>query len=233
MAAIRRDHSARIAIDEYKLYMFWAAVVLAISIAVRIGLSIFVAETGIIEVRPDTVLRNFSQVFALIAGIVNGVYAIRYFVRQSVTRRSFLLGGVLAGAAIAVSLQIIAVILAIGVRLFEVLLPVQLVSGTGGAGLLVGGVTAFSFFIMGWIIGFAFCRFRVVIGLATVLAGLLVQGVLVSIWGEGVRITIMGIGIPPIDGLSPATALAATAVILAGQLGALYLMVRDAPLAVQ
>lgn len=86
---------------------------------------------------------------------------------------------------------------------------------------------------MGCIIGFAFSRFNVVIGLSTVLAGLLVQGVLVSIWGEGVRISIMGIAIPPIDGLSLAIALAATTVILAAQLWALYLMVRDAPLAVQ
>lgn len=92
---------------------------------------------------------------------------------------------------------------------------------------------AFSFFVMGCIIGFAFSRFNVVIGLSTVLAGLLVQGVLVSIWGEGVRISIMGIAIPPIDGLSLAIALAATTVILAAQLWALYLMVRDAPLAVQ
>lgn len=233
MRSIRLDHSARIAVDEYTLYMFWAAVVLAISIAVRVGLSVFVAETGIIEVRPDTVLRNFSQVFALIAGIVNGAYTIRYFVRQGVTRRSFLLGGVLAGAAIAVSLQIIAVILATGAGLFEALLPIQLVSGGGGSALLVGAVIALSFFLMGWIIGFAFCRFKVVVGLVSVLAGLLVQGVLVSIWGEGVRINIMGMTIPSIDGLTLPVALAVTAVILAAQLGMLYLLVRDAPLPVQ
>ncbi|TVQ96439.1 MAG: hypothetical protein EA403_16250 [Spirochaetaceae bacterium] len=233
MAAIRLDHSARVAIDEYKLYMFWAAVVLAISIAVRVGLAVFVAEAGIIEVRPDTVLRNFGQVFALIAGIVNGVYAIRYFVRQGVTRHSFLLGGILAGVGIALSLQIVAVVLATGARLFESLLPVQVASGGAAFGALAGIVIAVSFFIMGWIIGFAFCRFKVLVGMGTVLVGLLLQGVLVSIWGEGVRVTIMGIGIPPIDGLSAAMALAATAALLAAQIGALYLIVRDAPLPVQ
>lgn len=233
MAAIRLDHSTRVAIDEYKLYMFWAVVVLAISLTVRVAISVFVEDAGIIQVRPDTLLRNFSQVFALVAGIVNGVYAIRYFVRQGVTRHSFLLGGILAGVAIALSLQIIAVVLATGARLFESLLPVRVVAGGAASGALAGVVIAVSFFIMGWIIGFAFCRFKVLVGMGTVLVGLLLQGVLVSIWGEGVRVTIMGIGIPPIDGLSLAMALAATAALLAAQIGALYLMVRDAPLAVQ
>ncbi|TVR90881.1 MAG: hypothetical protein EA428_07310 [Spirochaetaceae bacterium] len=235
MKSIRLDHSARVAVDEYQLYMFWALVVLAIMLAVRLGISFFVGDAGSIEVRSEMLLRGFSQVFALVVGIVNGVYAIRYFVQQGVTRHSFLLGGVLAGLGIAVSLQALAFVSYVVAGLLEPILPITVVHGGGNPVLspVVGVVLALAFFLMGWIIGFSFCRFKVLVGLATVVAGLVVLGVFVSIWGEGVRMNIMGIGVPPIDRLSVGGALATTGVLLAGQLGALYVIVRDAPLAVE
>lgn len=235
MQTIRLDHSIRIAVDEYKLYMFWAAVILAISLAVRVALALFVEESGVIQVRPETFLRSFSQVFALVAGIINGVYAIRYFLRQGVTRHSFLLGGVLTGLAIAVTMQVIAAVLAVGAGLLAPVLPVELVPGQGPVvpGLLVGLILVLSLFVIGWIIGFTFCRFKVLAGMAAILAGLVVHGVLSSIWGENVHISIMGVTVPPIDGLATGAALALTAALMAGQLAVLYLMVRDAPLPVQ
>ncbi len=235
MRSIRLEHSARIAVDTYELYMFWAVVVLAISLVVRGAVFVFTDDVGMIEVNADSLLRGFSQVFALVVGIVNGVYAVRYFVRQGVTRRSFFLGGVLAGIAIAVSLQVIALMLVVGASLLEQTLPLQIVAD--GSGLLVSSLMritiTFSFFVMGWIIGFSFCRFKALGGFAAVLAGLIVMGVLVSIWGEGVYVSIMGLTIPPIDGLSLGLSFAATVVVLAGQLVTLYLFVRNAPLAVQ
>lgn len=235
MRSIRLDHSARIAVDEYKLYMFWAVVILAIMLALRVAISIFVQEARVIEVRPETFLTGFSRGFALVVGIINGVYAIRYFVRQGVTRRSFVLGGVFAGLGIAVSLQAIASVVSAAAGLLEPLLPVRVLSGGTGpvVGPFAGVVITLAFFVMGWIIGFSFCRFKVLIGLATVFAGMLVLGVLVSIWGEAVRFNVMGITIPPIDGLSLTMSLFATAVLFAGQLCALYLIVKDAPIAVQ
>lgn len=235
MRSIRLDHSRRVAFDEYVLYMFWAFIVLAIILIVRGAFALILEEARMFEVRPETLLRGFNQVFSLVVGIVNGAYAIRYFVRQGVTRRTFVLGGVLAGLGIAVSLQVIAIVLYTVAGQLAPFLPLTVVAGGSHPVfiLLVGSILAFAFFLMGWIIGFSFCRFNVVVGLTTVVAGLVVLGILVSIWGESVQINIMGIGIPPIDGLSGGASLAATAALPAAQLGALYLMVRDAPLPVQ
>lgn len=235
MKRIRVDHSINIALEGYRYYMFWAAVILAISFAVRIAVAVFVSEAGVIEVRAATVMRGFSQVFALVVGIINGVYAIRYFVRQGVTRHSFYLGGIVTGLAIALTLQIVAAVVATAARLLSPVLPIQVVAVAGGAGTgpLVSVLLVVSLFLIGWIIGFTFSRFGVFAGLASIVAGLLVHGMLTSIWGENVHISIMGIAIPSFDGITAGAALATTVLLAVVQLGALYLLVRDTPLRVQ
>jgi len=242
MRTIRIDHSLRTAADMYKLYMFWALVVVGISVLIRTVLWIFVEEMQTLEATPLTLFRGPGQIFMLVVGIVTGVYAISYFVRQGVTRRSFLAGGMFAGLCIAISLQIVGFVLYGLTALLEPLLPIELHMsgmpyGGGASGLAIGvGVDILlitSFFLMGWIIGFAFSRFRFPGVMLSILVGVFVLSGLTSLWGEGVEINVTGIRIPPIDGLSVAASFIITLLLIGALKTVLYLMLRNAPLKVQ
>ncbi|MFW6253158.1 MAG: hypothetical protein ACOC4F_04425, partial [bacterium] len=231
----------RAAADMYKLYMFWALVVVGISVLVRTVLWIFVEEMQALEATPLTLFRGPGRIFMLVTGIVTGVYAIAYFIRQGVTRRSFLVGGVVAGVAIAVSLQIVGFVLYGLTAVLGPLLPIDLhMSGLPHAGTtgLALGITIdvlliTAYFFMGWIIGFAFCRFKFGGGMLAVFTALFVLGSLTSLWGEDVEIFVTGIRIPPIDGLPVSLSLIITLTLLGVQLTTLFLMLRNAPLKVQ
>ena len=242
MRSLRTDHALRSATDMYRLYMFWALIVVGISVLIRTVLWIFVEEMQTLEATPLTLFRGPGQIFMLVVGIVTGVYAITYFIRQGVTRRSFLAGGALAGIGIAVSLQIVGFVLYGLTALLEPLLPIELhMSGMpygGGASGLAIGVSVdilliSAFFFMGWIIGFAFSRFRFPGGMLAIFVAIFTLGALTSLWGKDVEINVTGIRIPPIDGLPVSLSFIITLILIGLQLWTLYVMLRNAPLKVQ
>jgi hypothetical protein len=234
MKSIQTDHIFRGTVDLYRYVMFWVLVVFVISAVIRAGLWVVVETMSAIEVTWSNLFRGPGQVFMLVAGIVTGVYVIHYYIRQGVTRRSFLVGGVLAGLAVAVSLQVIRILVYGLAVLLEPLLPLIVQrSGVPLLGITVDLLVTTAFYLMGWIIGFTFTRFSLPGGMLATVLGIAVLGSLTSLWGENVTISITGFTIPPVDGLSIPVSIFVTAGLLMAQLGTLYFLVRNAPLKVK
>lgn len=234
MRSIQTDHIFRGTVDLYRYVMFWVLVVFGISAAIRTGLWVLVEEMSEIEVTWSNLFRGPGQVFMLVAGIVIGVYVIQYYIRQGVTRRSFLVSGVLTGLAVGVSLQVISVLVYGLAALLEPLLPITMqTTGVPLLGITVDLLMTTVFYLMGWIVGFTFSRFRLPGGMLASVLGIAVLGSLTSIWSENVTISITGLRIPPLDGLSVPVSILVTAGIVTIQLVSLYVLVRNAPIKVK
>lgn len=243
MRSINGKHLLRVCEDIYVLFMIWtlwAAGVLIVGYLVAIP---FFESLRAPAQSALAIVTNPAQIFMFVLGIITGVYIIQYYIRQGVTRRTFLYGTVAGGVAVAASIQLIGVLLTGITILVETITPYQ--AGrelipyldmsfgyliTIGISILI--LTAH--FFMGWVIGFAFYRFRGYGGFPAILAGLLVMGALSIIWGHGGVVSFRG---DPFDlitaELSLTSAVLVTALVLAGQLAGLYAMVRNSPITVQ
>ncbi|MFO7782586.1 MAG: hypothetical protein R6W94_13285 [Spirochaetia bacterium] len=234
MRSIQTDHIFRGAVDLYRYVMFWVLVIFGIGAVVRAGLWVFVEKMSAIEVTWSNLFRGPGQVFMLVAGIVTGGYVIHYYIRQGVIRRSFLVSGVLAGLAVAVSLQVIGMLVYGLAVLLEPLVPIAVHrSGVPLLGITVDLLVTTALYLMGWIVGFAFSRFSLPGGMLATVLGIAVLGSLTSLWGENVTISVTGFTMPPVDGLSIPMSIFVTVGLLTAQLVSLYFLVRNAPLRVK
>ena len=225
----------------YALYIFWALMVLGISLAVQVLLWIFTGDVYLSGREPGALVRGPGQIFMLIIGIVTGIYAISFFIRQGVTRLNFLWGTILAACAIALSLQILGIILhLISLGLGQVFSlhfadPSAEIGALSSLGVqtLANILVFLVFFAMGWIIGLSFYRFRLIAGLASILAGLFLMSTISSLWGQGFEFVIPGLRLPRIQNPGVFTAFGITLVSLVGQFGILYGLIRKMPVKVQ
>ena len=245
MRSISGKHILAVFEDTFVLFMIWALWAVAVLVVGFLLALPFVQALRSLERSVLTLITNPAQIFMFVVGIITGVYIIQYYIRQGVTRRSSFCGMVLAGLAVAISIQVIGVLLTGFSILVEFVSPFQagraLIPYLGRSrGYLATIAISVSIhaahFLMGWIIGFAFYRFRGLGGFAAILSGILVLGALSMIWGHGGIISV-NVGGEPValiaETFSPAVTLSLTTVLIAAQIMTLFLMVRNAPIKVQ
>jgi hypothetical protein len=243
MTSISRRHVGKIFSDIYTLFMVWALRGLG-ALAVLFTLSLLVfASLRSLEMSILAMITGIGNSYMLVVGIITGIYMIHYYIRQGVTRRSFFLGALLAGAAASGSVQVIGALLNLISYGVESFLPFSagrhLTSypmGRGGYPEVMSISTLISaiHFFMGWIIGFSFYRYKASGGAACILLGILILGGVSLVWNQPGLITVNGLVIRfPQEMLSLGMMVLITCVIAVGLIAVLYGMIRRSPIRVE
>ncbi|AFG37076.1 hypothetical protein [Spirochaeta africana] len=242
MRSINPKHLVRVGMDVYGQYLIWTAWAVGVLIVGFLLALPFFAPLRSLEVSALALLNEPAHIYLMIIGIITGVYVMPYFTRQGVTRHSYFWGNLLAVLALAVTIQLIGGGLQLIALLAEAITPFQAgreltvylgqnlgLARTIGISILVHTAR----FLMGWIIGFAFYRFRGFGGFLSIVSTLIIFAVMSILWEEGGVISIHGVPLVLQLDLSLGTAVLLTLGLLVLQTTALFLMIRRTPIKVQ
>ncbi len=243
MKSISSKHIRYVCEDNYIIYMIWALWGTGILLVLFAAAAWFLEALRSLELTALALISNPAQVFIFIVGIITGVYIIQHYVRQGVTRKSFFIGTAAAGLLTAASIQIIGLVLTFLSFGLEAATPftagrqlTEYFGASRGYPVTMGITTMVltAHFLMGWIIGFGFYRYRAIGGFASILLGLVILGYLSVLWDSpSGLVTISGLTLrfPEASSLSQAAVLTAGIMVL--QLTMLYRMIRNTPIKVQ
>lgn len=239
MQSINLNHSWKVFGDIYLMLMTWALWALGILLVGFLAAIIFIEPLRELEQSAMAMITYPARIFLFICGIICGIYIIQYYIRQGVTRRSFFIGMAAAGIGAAASIQLIGA----GLNGISVLIG-MLSSYQPGSELSVYLGTSHSYpvtigistlllslqFLMGWIIGFSFYRYKGIGGFISISSSILILSIGNLIWGQKEMISISGVAIALHNEFSLTAAVAVSLAVLAAQLGALFLMIRNSPI---
>ncbi|GAB6091199.1 hypothetical protein [Spirochaeta dissipatitropha] len=239
MQSININHSWKVFEDIYLQLMTWAMWALGILLVGFLVAIVFIEPLRELEQSAMAMITHPARIFIFICGIVSGMYIIQYYIRQGVTRRSFFIGMAAAGIAVAASIQLIGAGLNGIAALIGMVSPYQpgselsVYAGTSHSYPVTMGISTLMLslqFLMGWIIGFSFYRYKGIGGFISICSTILVLGAGNLIWDQNAVISISGVQLSLHRGLSLTAAILFSLAILTAQLGALFLMIRNSPI---
>ncbi len=239
MKSITRKHILHVIEDVYIQYMIWALWATGIVVVLFTVSALFFRPFMNLNQSALTLITNPAQIFMFVLGIITGAYLIQYYVRMGVTRRSFYVGTTIAGFAVALSTQLIGVLLTLVSLGVEALTPYQAgrqlatyLGTTHGypMTILISTLLLSVHFFGAWIIGFTFYRFRFIAKTVSIIGGIILISGLSLLWDSAsMMVTIRGNALYLSREFTLPSALMLTVGILLALLGILYRMIKESP----
>ncbi len=245
MKSLNAAHTRMVLVDTYKLLMDWVFKALAIFLAIYVVtfiILVYIAKTEDFTFNAYRSITSSAQAFMIIVGFIIGYYAIKFFLRQGFTRVNYFAGTAGASALIAITIQLIALALALLFSVLEGFLPLtasgQLPEYLGEvrgytATMTISSAILFIYFLQGWAIGFSFYRYNGIGGFIAIASAILVLGLISVLWGQSSSVNILGFTISAPGNASLPMAMLLTMGILALLLAVLFLVIRRSPVKVQ
>ncbi|WP_078060174.1 hypothetical protein [Gracilibacillus timonensis] len=165
----------------------WAVWFLVILCLIFLGLTLLHNYVESVQLDDFMINNNASAIFMLIVGILCTYSFLDYYVKLGITRRNFfktaLFASILLSILLSIAFILMIVLLEWIITVMGMAIPwTDQVSNSDIAQVLTQFISYtlihFSYFLMGWMIGLGFYRFRWFIGLLFVAAGLLLASLM-------------------------------------------------------